>query len=78
MVQRHSDGNCSLPDFKGNSALILTAGIRVGGLRPELQNRFRLKCEMEFGILGQDDGLPGFLDWKRNLVLWPETGRPVY
>jgi hypothetical protein len=29
----------------------------------ELQNRFHLKCEMEFGILGSDDGLPEFSGW---------------
>ena len=25
---------------------------RVGEFRPELQNRFRLQCDLEFGILG--------------------------
>ena len=33
-------------------------------MRPELQNRFQLKCEMEFGILGSDDGLAGFSGWE--------------
>jgi hypothetical protein len=33
-------------------------------IKTELQNRFRLKSEMEFGILGSDDGLAGFLGWK--------------
>jgi hypothetical protein len=41
-------------------------------LRPELQNRFQLKCEMEFGILRLDDGLPGFSGWERKLGLWTE------
>jgi hypothetical protein len=33
---------------------------RTGGLKPELQNRFQLKCEMEFVILESDDGLSEF------------------
>jgi hypothetical protein len=29
-------------------------------LRLDLQNRFHGQCEMEFGILGSDDGMPEF------------------
>jgi hypothetical protein len=39
---------------------------RTGGLRPELQNLFQGQCEMEFGILGTDDGLPEFSGWEKN------------
>ena len=38
-------------------------------IETELQNRFQLKCEMEFGILGSDDGLDGFSGWERKGVL---------
>ena len=58
-------GNLSLPDFKGNSGSILRTGRLAWWIETELQKRFRLKCEMEFGILGSDDGLPGFSGWER-------------
>jgi hypothetical protein len=45
---------------RGKSALILRAGRSVRRIETELQNRFHGQCEMEFGILGSDDGLPGF------------------
>ena len=34
-------------------------------MTPELQIRFQLKCEMEFGNLTSDDGYDGFLGWER-------------
>jgi hypothetical protein len=58
MAQRHVNGHCILHDFKGISGLILTAVRSEWWTEAELQNRFRLNCEMEFGILGLDDGLP--------------------
>ena len=36
-------------------------------MSPELQNRFQGHCEMEFGILGSDDGMAGFSGWKERL-----------
>ena len=45
--------------------MILRAGRSDWWIETELQNRFRLKCVMEFGILGSDDGMAGFLGWKR-------------
>ena len=47
-------------------------------IETKLQNRFQLKCEMEFGILGLDDGLPGFSGWKRKLGLWTGDWEPVH
>jgi hypothetical protein len=46
-----------------------------------LQNRFRLKCVMEFGILRSEDRIAGFSGWERKrgygqedrwlqLILW--------
>ena len=55
--------------------MILTAGRSDWWIETELQNRFRLKCEMEFGILGSDDGMAGFSVWEREWGLW--TGRMV-
>ena len=47
--------------------LILTA-VRLGlWIEKELQIRFQGQCEMEFGILGSDDGLPGFSGWERKM-----------
>jgi hypothetical protein len=51
--------------LRGNSALILRAGRSDWWIEAELQNRFQGQCEMEFGILGSDDGLPGFSGWER-------------
>ena len=45
---------------EGNSGLILTAAMLNWLIEAELQNRFQEHCEKEFGILGLDDGLPGF------------------
>ena len=74
-------GNCGRRLLEGNSGLILTAGRSGWWIETELQNRFQWKCEMEFGILGSDDGLPGFSGWERKwgygqedrwlqLILW--------
>ena len=59
-------GNCGRWRLKGNSALILIAGRSGWWIETELQNRFQLKCEMEFGILGSDDGLAEFSGWKES------------
>ena len=40
--------------------MILTAGRSVLRIEAELQNRFQLKCDMEFGNLGSDDWMIGF------------------
>ena len=58
-------GNCGRRRLRGNSALILTAGRSGWWIETELQNRFQGQCEMEFGILGSDDGLAGFSGWER-------------
>ncbi len=57
--------NCGRRRSEGNSGLILTTGRSVWRIEAELQNRFQLKCGMEFGILGSDDGLAEFLVWER-------------
>jgi len=46
--------------LEGNLGLNLTKGRWALWIETELQNRFRLKCEMELGILGSDNGLAGF------------------
>ena len=53
--------------------MILTAGRSGWWIETELQNRFHLKWEMEFGILGSDDGLPEFSGWggKWGMDRWP-------
>ena len=43
--------------------MILTAGRSGWWIETELQNRFQLKCEMEFGILGSDDGIAGIFEF---------------
>ena len=43
-----------------------------------LQNHFRLKCEMEFGILGRDDELDEFLGWERKVGFIDEYRAAVY
>ena len=53
-------------------------GGRIGGLRSELQNLFQGQWEMEFGILGSDDGLPGFSGLERNLGLWMRDRESVH
>lgn len=60
-------GNCGGRLSRGNSGLILTAVRSDWWIETELQNRFRGQCEMEFGILGSDDRLPGFSGWKRKM-----------
>lgn len=40
---------------------------RVGGLRPELQNRFRLDIRFGFGMLTADDGMTEISGWKRKM-----------
>ena len=45
---------------QGYSVLILKTGRSGWWIEKELQNCFQGQCEMEFGILGSDDGLPGF------------------
>jgi hypothetical protein len=62
-------GNCGGRLLRGNTALILRAGRSDWWTEMELQIRFRLQCEMEFGNLGSDDGLPGFSGWERNWVM---------
>jgi len=52
--------------------LILTAGRSGWFIETELQNRFHGQCEMEFRILGSDDGLSGFSGWERKMGLWVE------
>ena len=57
IVQIRTDGNLSLPDFKGNSGLILTA-VRLDWLiELELQNRFWLDFRFGFRILTADEGI---------------------
>ena len=57
-------GNCGKRPLRGNSGLISRMGISGCWTEAELQNRFHGQCEMEFGILGLDDGLPGFSGWE--------------
>ena len=47
----------------------MTAGKSDWWIEAELQNRFRLKCGMEFRILWSDDGMAGFLGWERKRVM---------
>ena len=46
--------------------MILRAGRSDWWIETELQNRFQGQCEKEFGILGSDDGMAGFLGWGGN------------
>ena len=59
-------GNCERRPLRGNSGLILTEGRVCCWIETELQNRFQGQCELEFGILGSDDGLPEFLGVEGN------------
>jgi hypothetical protein len=64
------NGNCGKRRLKGNLGLNLTA-VRSGWwIEKELQNCFQRQCEMEFRILGSDDGLPGFSGWERKMGIW--------
>jgi hypothetical protein len=56
-------GNFGRRPLEGSSGLILTAGRLVWWIEAELQNRFHGQCEIEFGMLGSDDGLLGFSGW---------------
>jgi hypothetical protein len=49
---------------RGNSALIQAAGRWGWWIKTDLQNRFQKYCELEFGILGSDDGMAGFSGWE--------------
>ena len=67
-------GNCGRRRSEGNLALILTAGRSGWWIETELQNRFHGQCEMEFGILGSDDGLAEFLGLERKRDMDGGTG----
>ena len=47
-------------------------------IKEGLQNHFRLKFEMEFGILGWDDELDEFLGWERKVGFIDEYRASVY
>ena len=58
--------------------MILTAVRSDWWIETELQNRFQGQCEMEFGILGLDDGLAGFSGWERKMGFWTLTVMSVH
>ena len=71
-------GNCGKILSRGYSGLILTTERTGCWIETELQNRFQGHCELEFGILGSDDGMAGFSGWGRKLGLWTGAEQSVH
>ena len=58
-------GNCERRRLDCNLTLILRAGRSVSWIETGSADPFQVQCVMEFGILGSDDGLAGFLGLER-------------